>query len=264
MKRFLAEVQTRDPLLSRVGWIHVGLAMAMLAGLALDPRLVLGINPWWKPLKFAVSITVYVWTVAWLLGDVQAAAPRAARWISRGVALSMLVEITCIAGQSLRGVASHFNHDTSLDEAVFNVMGSMIALNTCLTVWLLALYFRVETGLSRPQLWGARLGLLFFIGGSAVGGLMIGHGSHTVGAADGGPGLPLVNWSTRAGDIRAAHAVGLHALQVLILVGWAASRARALRPPRQTAVVFAAAAVYLLVAAAILAQALAGRPLLPV
>lgn len=78
--------------------------------------------------------------------------------------------------------------------------------------------------------------------------------AHTVGAPDGGPGLPIINWSTRYGDLRVAHFFGMHALQLLPLFGYYVARR-----PRQViivAVLYAASITFLLV------LALTGKPLI--
>ncbi len=52
-----------NPALSATGWLNVGLAALAGAGLLLDHRLVAGAPVWLKPLKFALSITAYAWTL---------------------------------------------------------------------------------------------------------------------------------------------------------------------------------------------------------
>ena len=92
---------------------------------------------------------------------------------------------------------------------------------------------------------------------------MLVNQAHTVEAPDGGPGLPIVNWSTRAGDLRVAHLLGLHALQAFPLVGWLLSRSRVMPSPRAvTAVTLLFALAYTVVTGLTFAQARAGRPLL--
>ena len=49
---------------------------------------------------------------------------------------------------------------------------------------------------------------------------MSGLVTHTIGAEDGGPGLQFFNWSTIAGDIRSAHFITMHGLQIMPLAAF--------------------------------------------
>lgn len=257
---FLAEIRRRDAWLYWTGCLHVALLAAMMLVAPFDHRTVIGLNPWIKPMKFAASITIYVWTVAWLLGHVPG--PRWARWlVSRGVCLSMAVEILCIALQAGRGTTSHYNVSTLLDGAVFTTMGNMIFLNTLLATMLLVLFCRRLPALAPSYLWGIRLGLAVFVAGSLVGVAMIMNKAHTVGAPDGGPGLPLVNWSTSAGDLRVSHLLGLHALQAFPLVGWLLSR-KVPSPRTATAATILLALAYATLMWLAFSQARSARPLI--
>ena len=85
-------------------------------------------------------------------------------------------------------------------------------------------------------------------------------GAHTVGAPDGGRGLPVTGWSADHGDLRIAHFLGMHGLQVLPLLAWWIARRRARLDERtQRNLVFAAAASYLALFGLILWQAFRGQ-----
>jgi hypothetical protein len=45
-------------------------------------------------------------------------------------------------------------------------------------------------------------------------------GSHSVGETDETKRLPLTSWAKTGGDLRIAHFIGLHALQILPLIGF--------------------------------------------
>ncbi len=254
------ELYRRNPSLALFGWILIGLFAITLVGSLFDSRTILGINPWIKPMKFMLSITIYVWTVAWLLEYVSSAR-FFVKFITGGTLVAMMGEIILIAMQSARGVTSHFNNSTMFDGIVFGVMGLMIAFSTLLEIILLVLFFRKDITLPRPYLWGIRLGILIFLLGSMVGGELVGHNSHTVGAPDGGPGLPFVNWSTIAGDLRISHALGLHGLQALPVIGFVISKSRL--PDRgQSAAVLLAGIAYAALVGVLYLEARQGIPLI--
>ena len=84
-------------------------------------------------------------------------------------------------------------------------------------------------------------------------------GAHTVGAPDGGPGLPGTGWSLAHGDLRVPHFLGLHAMQVLPVVALLLTRRRG-SDARAVRLTFVAAGSYFALFALLLVQALSGSP----
>lgn len=247
----IAEVHRRDAVTSTAGWIHfAGLPVAAAAAL-LDHRLITAINPWIKPAKFYIATAIFLWTLAWFIGDLKGPRP----WIRWGLAIAMLMENLLITLQVVRGVPSHFNAVTRFDGNIFTLMGITIVFNTMFLIWLLILFFRRPGAIPRTYLWGIRLGLVLVILGSLEGIVMVMRLSHTVGLADGGPGLPLIYWSTRGGDLRIAHFMGIHGMQAIPLFGWWMRN----KPP---ATVMAFAAAYAATVSFVFRQAMSGVPLI--
>lgn len=252
------ETFRRDALLASVAALNLALALVLVPLAFVDPMQLLGISRWLKPMKFAISIGLFTGTMAWILSWVRAGSPRLTTAMSLTIAISMLGEIILIAGQSIRGAQSHFNNATPFDATVFSLMGGFIVLNTlAVAVVLYLVWFRPIAATGAHRL-GVRLGVLLFLLASAEGGLMLLEGSHSVGIADGGPGLPFVNWSTTGGDLRVAHFLGMHALQALPLLGWLLDKRGA---ERGRMVVGGVAIAWAIGTAWLVAQALRGVPL---
>jgi hypothetical protein len=261
-RHLLAELYWRNPLLTLVGWLHVVLLLATLAGLLTDDRVVMGVNAWLKPMKFMLSITIFLWTIAWFSKYI-----RRPRWllttVSIVISLTMIIESACILLQAARGTTSHYNVATDFDAAIFQTIGVMIGINIFTAVVILFMFSKPSARLPPAYLWAIRAGIVIFVAGGAIGGVMLGNGAHTFGAPDGGPGLPLLDWSTVGGDLRIAHGLALHALQVLPLIGYGLSRWSAV-PRLATKLVLLALAILVYSAAVVVLyrQAIQGMSLL--
>lgn len=222
-----------------------------------DSTTILGINRWIKPMKFFVSIAVFVWTAAIYLSFLKDQV-RSVRFISWGMIFVFVVEMVIVVMQAARGTTSHFNIANALDGMLFSIMGSAIVFNTILAAYLLYLYFKAEFDLPESIVWGMRLGLILFLAASFEGGYMSAKVGHAVGVADGGAGLPVVNWSTKGGDLRVAHFIGMHAFQAVPFFAYTLKKYKI---KSATFATFVFAAVYFGVFTAVFVQALLGKPL---
>jgi len=215
---FLSELAARNYALYLFGWISAIGALAMLILMFTNSTQVLGINAFIKPFKFFLSTVIFSWSMAWYVHYLNI--PGLSKWYSWTVILVLSFELFWITFQALKGELSHFNVSSSFNGFMFAMMGLTISIMTLFTLVIGLYFFKSIPELPVAYLWGIRLGIICFVIFAFQGGIMGAQLSHTVGAADGGPGLPIVNWSTKFGDYRIAHFVGMHALQILPLAGF--------------------------------------------
>jgi len=227
-----------DGPLTILGSMMLLVFLATVVGLFVDHRVITGVPAWLKPAKFAISVSVYCFTFVWLLGFVEGH-PRLVRMAANVTVVSIVVEMAVIIAQAARGTTSHFNMATPLNSFLWMTMGLFITFVWSMNL-LLAVLLIWQRLADRAFAWSLRLGVLISSVGMAVAFLMArptpeqvaafaNHvprtvGAHSVGVADGGPGLPVLGWSTVGGDLRVAHFLGLHGLQVLPLLGWFLTR----------------------------------------
>ena len=208
-------------------------ALAAVAAAVLvftDPRELLGAPLWMKPFKFFISAALLSATLAYLIPRIQKSQRlvQIASWV---IIVSLAVELILITWAAVRETTSHFNVSSPLAISIWAAMAGFITAVWIATMILTLVYVRSGDGDAKIKRAFSR-GLFISLVGMGVAFLMTGPtsdqladfqgiaGAHTVGAQDGGPGLPLFGWSTVAGDLRIPHFVGLHALQVLPIAVW--------------------------------------------
>lgn len=261
--------------LTATGLVMLAALLVSLAGLFLDSRTITGAPAWLKPTKFAASIAIYAFTLAWVFTFLPAW-PRLRRIVGWTTAVAMAIELVIIDAQAWRGTTSHFNTATLVDGVLFTIMGATIVIQTVTSIAVAVALWR-QAFEDQALGWALRLGMIVTIVGAFSGGLMTGPtaaqlvearatqqlkvaGAHTVGGPDGGPGLPGTGWSTTHGDLRIPHFVGLHALQSIPLFLFLLPRRLNMRARVRS--VWVASASYVALFALLMSQALRGQSLI--
>ncbi|HUP39925.1 MAG TPA: hypothetical protein VM115_07375 [Vicinamibacterales bacterium] len=273
IRTILKTLWDSDARLTAVGLLMFALLAVIGVALVVDPRQVMGAPAWMKPAKFAISIGIYTLTLASVFTYLPEW-PRTRRVVSWITAVTLMLEIVIIDVQAWRGTTSHFNVGTVIDGVLFSIMGLAIFAQTLAATAVAVALWRQRFS-DRAIGWALRFGMTITIVGAMTGGLMTTptraqldaaragqrmtvSGAHTVGAPDGGPGLPGVGWDREHGDIRVAHFLGLHAVQMLPLLSLLLA-ARGWDERRRVRVVWATSASYVSLFALLLWQALRGQ-----
>lgn len=251
MLDFIQILKTRNETLFYYGLICLVSAIVFLALTKLTTIQVYNVNAWYKPFKFAFSTFLYAWAMAWFCHYLPAFNIQLFNWT---IILLLGFEIFYIAFQANRGQLSHYNLSTPTYAALYSMMALAATLVTIYTAYVGILFFKYDfPTLPNYYLWAIRFGILLFVVFSFEGFVMGSRLTHTIGGKDGDLGIPLLNWSTKYGDPRIAHFIGMHALQVIPLLSF-----YLLKSTKATIIV---SIVYLLLAVFTLVQALQGKPL---
>lgn len=223
VKSLLSKVKKESPVLYWVAGIISIIGLGCAIGLIFDHRNLKGVNVWLKPFKFAISIAIYLITLGYLITKYPYSSKKK-NIINHITAWSLLLEFLIIVYQASRGVQSHYNTSSAFNGILFMLMGVFVGINVLTMILFIIDTARLKLKTTKSVQWAIFLGWVIIVFGSWVGGQMISQMAHSVAVPDGEAGLPLVNWSTRGGDLRIAHFFALHSIQIIPLFAIGLSR----------------------------------------
>ncbi|MCA3237681.1 MAG: hypothetical protein ACK5YJ_02675 [Curvibacter sp.] len=262
---WLAQMRDTSAALFWTGVALLVMSCFTLILLQTDTRLFQGVSVWLKPWKFQVSVGIYLLTLCvFLMGLPEA--ERRGFWVhtlARTAVFCGVFEVLYISWQGMLGLASHFNRSSEFYIAMYRLMGVGAALLTTSSLVLAAVIARsVRYRAAGVVKLGIVVGLvLTWVLGLGFGAYMSAQPTgHLVGAlvTDTG-GLPVVNWSRSAGDLRVPHFFGIHAMHFVPLAAWLVSLTR-LKDTSARRLLWVFAAAYVALTVATFVQAGAGNP----
>ncbi len=250
MKTFILELKERNEPLFYFALLCTAASVLFLILTKFSQVQVVGVNAWFKPFKFSISIALYAGTMAWLVSYLPGFNTSLFAWSVIGL---LGFEIIYITLQAARGQQSHFNISSPVYAALYVLMALAATAVSVYTAYIAVLFFKNNfPSLPVYYVWSIRMAIVLFVVFSLEGFVMGSRLSHSIGTPDGGAGLPIVNWSTQGGDARIAHFIGMHALQVIPLASY-----YLLKDVKAT---LALGMIYTVLAVFTLVQALSGKP----
>jgi hypothetical protein len=220
------------------GLILVGLAHAAIWALAGGSAS--GALSWRKPTTFGISFGLTTVTLGWVGGWLPVR--RAIGWVAAGLLCAATTyEVAWVTLQHARGVPAHFNDTTPLDERLF-ILGAVMVAVAIVVIAAMTLAAFMRTSAPAPMALAIRAGLVGLLAAQASGVWMLLHGLALV-DADADPTLQSMSIVGAAGQMKFAHAVPMHAIQVLAVLVWLLSLS-GLPERRQTQLVAGAVVGY--------------------
>jgi hypothetical protein len=215
---FILTLKEKNETLYAFGLICLIASIVFLALTKFSNTQVYNVSAWYKPFKFAFSTFLFAWAMAWYCSYLPNFNITIFNW---AIIVLLGFEIIYIAIQAGRGQLSHYNQTSAFYSFLYGCMALAATLVTIYTAYVGILFFTNDfPELPNYYLWSIRLAIFIFVIFSFEGFVMGSRLTHTIGGPDGEAGIPVLNWSTKYGDPRIAHFIGMHALQVIPIVSF--------------------------------------------
>ena len=249
---FILQLKQRNETLFYFGLVCFFLSALFLLLTKLTSTEIHNVNAWNKPFKFAFSLAIYTWTMAWYCSYLPSFNITLFNWT---IVILWSFEIFYIALQAGKGQLSHYNSSTPLYSALYALMALAATAVTIYTAYIGILFFKFDfPELPSYYLWAIRLGIILFVLFSFEGFAMGSRLNHSVGAVNDNSNWFIIGWSKTVGDLRVSHFIGMHALQILPVLSFYVLK--------NTKLTVAIAILYTMLTLFTLVQAFKGRPLL--
>lgn len=248
---FIYELKARNETLFYFGIICLISSAIFLFLTQISQVKVFQVNAFYKPFKFAFSTFLFAWAMAWYCFYLPDFNIKMFNWV---VIVLLGFEIAYIAIQAARGQLSHYNMSSAFYATMYSMMALAATAVTIYTAYVGFLFFKTDfPTLPLHYVWAIRLSIFIFVIFSFEGFAMGSRLNHSVGALNDNSSIFILGWSKTVGDLRIAHFIGMHALQLLPFLSY-----YVLRGNKET---FIVAILYFLLAGITLYQALKGKPL---
>jgi hypothetical protein len=194
-------------------WLALGAAYFLSF---VDERTLREVGVWIKPMKFMAATALFAWTTVWLaeLANASVTHTEAYKWICGLIVFTSMFEVVYITYQAFQGEASHYNNTDPFHAMMFGVMALAAVGLTTSQAWLAwEIWAARESDSLSVSALGVIIGLTLTFVLSTISGFMLGGNQPPA-----GQGLPVVGWHLYK-DIRPAHFLGVHAQQLIPLLG---------------------------------------------
>lgn len=179
-----------------------------------DNRTIRGVNVWIKPLKFMAALALFAATTAVLM--LAAIDSPSLKPIATLLIVTATFEAGYITFRAGRGEASHYNTRNASSTVLTVLMALGAIALTASQGWLAVTVMQQHPNwIASAPLAGVVIGLLLTFMLATLSGFMLGGRRAPPGS---GSGLAVVGWH-KAGDLRPAHFLGVHAQQCIPAFG---------------------------------------------